>query len=440
MTQVKLPALNRRDFALSLATGASLLLNPNAAFALRPPSYGGHLRLSLPLGLRSLDPYDPTDLGAALFGPSLFEPLYQKTSSGLPYPTLAAQMPVKDGARVRIDLRPHLRLSSGAPLTAIDVAASLNRAKSAFSWLSELGEIGTRSSSPDVVWLSLPDVKRAALLLSSVKCAVTGKIYDKTRPVTSGALRVKSLDGVLRLERNPFAPRGGSYLEQVTIQSRTPLECLRDFEAHDSHLGYFGAGLHQLRRDVVPFTSGPTGLCLVLCGSSLKSLSQPGAMNESLRYLPDAPFSALGVERPRADVRPYRGQDFELLVSEEDPWMKAVAAELKGAWSTVSVKVSPISPNALRARQKAGNFDALLLPWATSGLSPEALMNDLFFLSGRKAPQGGRVLSVEESLRQLSIGLLGTFHARGALSQNVRTQGNLGYMDLSNATLHSVRP
>ncbi len=428
------PLLSRRQWLLSAAVGSTLSVCAEDGFGLPNVTYGGHLQISLPLGLRTIDPHDPTNLAGAILGSNLFETLYQSTDRGQLYPTLAAALPSLSGSRLRIELRPNLRLSSGKQLTATDVAWSLSRAKKFSSLLESLGDISASASHPRELWLSSKDVKRAATLLSSPLAAIMAKDTDLNRPLSTGALQVSSIGSGLVLTRNPFAPRGGSYLSRITVKTRSALECLRDFEARDSDLGYFGAGLHQMRRDATPYSCGPTGLCLVLCGKSLGSLSQPGAMNESLRYLPETPFKALGLERQRADVRPYRGQNFELLVCSEDPWMIAAAEELRAAWSTVTIKVSTAPRHVFETRRKAGTFDALLLPWATRALPPDVIMNDLFALGGRKAPRGGRVLGAEEALRQLSLGLLGTFHARGALDSTVKTRPGLGYLDLASAT------
>ncbi len=101
--------MKRRELLALLACGASFVL-PTSVSALRRANYGGRLRLSLPLSLYQLDPHAPANLACGLFGSSLFESLYAKTSLGRPYSTLAAKNPEDRGSYFQIELRPSLKI------------------------------------------------------------------------------------------------------------------------------------------------------------------------------------------------------------------------------------------------------------------------------------------------------------------------------------------
>src|SRR5207249_715711 len=81
-----------------------------------------------PWPVGAIDPHDQFDPGAALFGPSLFDPLFSLEASGDPYPTLAADAPTTQGAKTIVRLREGLVTAKGKKLDAKDLLFSLDRA------------------------------------------------------------------------------------------------------------------------------------------------------------------------------------------------------------------------------------------------------------------------------------------------------------------------
>lgn len=403
--------MNRRDAVSILSLFA--FAAPDLASAKSRPAYGGRLRLTLPLDLASIDPHDSASLTSALLGPSLFEPLYGLTSAGRPYPTLATDLPEPISGGVRLRLRPGLTFSDGNGLDAKRAAISLVRSRSRHPPMRDWGAI--RSHGRDTLTIASTDPKTAARVLSHLGTAIVPEKFSPARPLGCGALLVRTSGRSLVLERNPRAPRGGSYIEQVSIQSGDLRTCLRNFEARISDLGFLGAGLHQPRKDVRAFRLSGVGLALLRPGRNLSSFARPGALNAALGRLPSDGLSSLGVSRPSEGVARWPGPALEILVSSEQSWLEGIARQLQSAWNgsqrPVTVRALPTSD--LNARMTSGNYDAALTFLSTSDLLPRQISEELFRLDGKLPPRAGRTLTPFEAARQLNLGVIGELVPRG---------------------------
>jgi hypothetical protein len=145
-------------------------------------------------------------------------------------------------------------------------------------------------------------------------------------------------------------------------------------------------------------------------------------MNEALSRLPSAPFAALGLSRTRHTTTRFTGPSFELLVPAEEPWLRALAEEVKNAWHDASrpIDVRPTPASQLKSRITSGNFDAALSFLATGDSSPTEVSRELFRWDGKVAPRGGRSLTPTEAARQLRLGVIGELYAAGYLANKVR--------------------
>ncbi len=424
---------SRRAFFATWGALSAVLALPHTAAAKRRPNYSGSLRLHLPLNVTSIDPHDPHDLTTRLLGNALFETLYARSTTGTAYPTLAASLPRLEKGRCLVELRPGLSFASGTALDASQVVASLNRAKQFSPWLQDLGTVV--STGPRGIAFSQRDPRLLTRLLSSSRTSLLPKGFSPTAPDTCGAFRVEATGTTLHMKRNPRAPRGGSFLDEVWIESASVSDCLRAFEARRSDLGFLGAGLHRERRDVKRFAMKPVGLALLLPGGELRARTPVGTLHEMLARLPQAQLSALGVERPRHSPRRWNGGDADLVVPAEEPWLVALAEDMASALSTkghfISVKKTP--SRQIPILERSGAFDLMLRFFGTQGVSEEDTTRQLFRLDDKPAPRGGRTLSPLESGRQLSLGIVGAMTPRGALTRDVSHVTGPEMLTLENA-------
>ena len=124
--------MSRRPRARDLhraALALALLLAPAAGHAADLPTYGGELRVALPLPPRIPDPALARELQDQWLARALHEtPLRAGPQGGLEPGLLeAVPEPQGDGRTFRLTLREGLRFSDGAPLLARDLAAALAR-------------------------------------------------------------------------------------------------------------------------------------------------------------------------------------------------------------------------------------------------------------------------------------------------------------------------
>lgn len=413
--------VDRRTLLSLLVCAGTQTLSLSQARAARRARYGGSSELHLPLNLNRIDPHDPHDLATTLLGEALFETLYARGPNGSIYPTLASGLPTLSGNRTVVELRPQLKFSSGRSIDATEVTSALRRAAAYSPALTSLGGVDTVRGAP--LRLSFPqkDSKILGELLSNPRAAIVPSDFSPGAPDTSGAFQATQTGVTLKLVRNPLAPRGGAFLDEVIVKSATLSDCLRAFEAGRSDLGFLGAGLHRERQGISRFRLDPVGLALVVPGTRLRTQLAVGSLHEALARLPEGPFNALGVERPRHSARRWNGADSELLVPQDEPWLSALAEEVESAWSAKghAISVRRVPTTKLAQLRKSGQFDLMLQFLSTCGMAEADTTSHLFQLDGRAAPRGGRTLSPLEGCRQLSLGILGALTPSGAVSSRM---------------------
>ena len=133
-------SLSRRDLLRYGAGGTATLalagLLPRAGFpALRragsTPTHGGTLRFARSIAPTQLDPANSIIAGDVYTLDKIFEPLFITSPSGQLTPWLATGHAASADQKTHtFSLRPGVKFSDGTPLTAADVAFSINRARS----------------------------------------------------------------------------------------------------------------------------------------------------------------------------------------------------------------------------------------------------------------------------------------------------------------------
>lgn len=433
--------MKRRDLLQALGLGALASALPSEARAMKRTSYGGRVRLSLPVDVSRIDPHDCENLASSLFGPSLFEGLYGRTSQGIVFPTLAEDMPRLVAQEVEIRLRPGLQFSSAKDLRAKDVAHSIARSKEMSGALAALPTPRTVPHDPYRLRFSSNSPDEIARLLALPRAALVPHDFRPERPIGSGALSIQGVGPSLELVRNPLCPRGGAYLDSVSVVTHSPTACLRAFETRASDLGFLGSGLHQERKDSLAWKLPEMGKALLVPGKGLTSFARPGVLQNALDYLPFAPFHALGVEVQRHDGRRWSGPPFTLCVNKHEPWLGAIGDELTQTWSRpdTPIRVLALSQAELKEQRKSGEFGAQLLVFTTAGLPSTLTTQELFRLDGRPPPRGGRTITPEEAGRQLSLGVLGTLKPHGAIEPRLNDFISSGYFDLAETWVSSIK-
>jgi ABC-type transport system substrate-binding protein len=240
-------------FGLALGLGLALDVEPRVRFGVAPahgegrPRYGGNVEATLLGAPATFDPVASRSHAEVTVVGLVFDTLYRVNSSGTLQPHLAAAPPVLDEKQttVHIAIRRGIRMHDGSELTAQDVAASLDRARTQARWL--LAPVLAVKSDGDAVELSLrAPVAELMTLLSLPQLAITkaGRAPGD-RPIGTGPYSIDTVDRqrrrlVLREFGDHFA--GRPYIDQLTLTwYDTPDGEARRFETGKSHVSARGA-------------------------------------------------------------------------------------------------------------------------------------------------------------------------------------------------------
>lgn len=391
-------------------------LEPGTSWAKSRPIHGGRLVSSLPLDLSEIDPHDPESLTASLLGLSLFEALYARTTGGSVYPTLAAQLPFLRNSRAIVTLRRKMRFSDGSPIDASAVRQSLIRSRR-HALDGHVFPIPSINSDGELAFDGV-EASTLAERLCQLSHAVLPPRFVPTSIVTSGAFRSDAQDEKsLVLSHNPLCPRGGSFLDELSLRSQPVATTLRDFESRASDLALLGRGLHAPRPDSRPFELQDIALVVVLASETLRAELRPGALQDLADGLPRGPLEALCVYGERSVRRHWFAAPTDLWVVESDPWMVALAETMARSWSArgAEVRVRPTSRREWRRRRTTSSFGLALTVLRTEA-GTEAVTRRLFFLD-EKLPPRSFAQSPAQAARQLHSAVVGLVRPRGGLAR-----------------------
>ena len=249
----------RRNFLFTLGgIVVATAFSPGAAALGRTP-LGGRLIFRVPWPTNRIDPHDLKDPTAALFGHAIADPIYAFDTAGVPYPSLAAGMPIREEAQTIVRLREGLRSSRGASLDAHDLVASIERARlrGAAAVLVSVPKPVVHRREPLAAVFGATDPAQLARALASPVVALLPRRYDPTRPDGTGAFAANVVGGRLVLTRNLFAARGAAFLDAIEVSPAEDLKAsLRAFEAEQDDLGWLGLGFHSPRASATRFDLG----------------------------------------------------------------------------------------------------------------------------------------------------------------------------------------
>jgi len=154
---------------LTQRRGVAILAGLALAACGKAPGPDRELRVAVPYDLSSFDPHAKNGVGAYEVLSAVYEPLVTLDRSMRPVPALAVSWETPDPLTWVFRLRPGVRFHDGSPLSAEDVAASLQRLLTderleMRSYLSGVAEVTARGADTVVVRTLRPNAQLASRL------------------------------------------------------------------------------------------------------------------------------------------------------------------------------------------------------------------------------------------------------------------------------------
>ena len=246
-----------RLFALTALLGTSALLATQAARA--EPVRGGTLNYVLDRESATILPINTTQYAAMVVGPKIFDGLLAYEKDFTPIPQLATAWEVApDFLQYRFTIREGVRWHDGKPLTADDVAFSLQRLKEFHprgrSTFGNVTSIETPDAQTVVLRLSRPAPYLLTALAASESPIIPRHVFESIAGnenpphealIGSGPFRFREWvrGGHIILGRNDeYWQQGKPYLDQIIVHI-VPDAAARTagFEAGKFDLGFDGA-------------------------------------------------------------------------------------------------------------------------------------------------------------------------------------------------------
>lgn len=396
----------------------------SAALALGRTPHGGKLQLKLPWPLETLDPHAIDDAAAALFGPAIADPLFGLDAQGLPYPTLADELPTRTAQGARVRLRPYLKSARGKPLDARDLLFSWRRAaKGAAAGL--LGAFAEPFHDPDDgLALVVPHAEPLAVAtaLANPTTALLPRGFSRIQPDGTGAFVARVSRTELVLDRNVNAARGAAFLAQIVITQAADLaEALRAFEASEVDVGWLGNGLHRPRPGAVPFSGPHFGWVVLHSGKKAGTWGAPGVAQRLLNGIAPARLEHLGLAGlPSPTGTPtWGGPPSDLLYASDAPHLAQIARSLAAILTAPGHELTAVGrPGPEIERRRISGDHVLLIDFVRRiGEGPRpALLSLLAAVDpelARRPPQLG-ALDARTVAQTLPLGVVGELHVRGA--------------------------
>ncbi len=344
---------------------------------------------------RTLDPIDCPDGMQQVAASLLYEGLFRLDGRFEPQPSLCVSYTHDETAsRYTFDLRPGVQFSDGSPLTAREVKASLDRARTSDRYRSRLSGISSVSASGDSLTVSLSRPNTALAALLDVPIVKPGSQYD-TAPVGTGPYFYAEEETGAYLIANQSWWKGESQpVDRIAlVDAPDDAAMLYRFSSHEVQLitadltgvlavsttgsvgcvdtdttvmQYVGCNTARapldspaLRRALSAGINRANVAGVYLSGHgraaafpvSPASPLYPSALEEA--YSPDG-FSAALTESGYVSETP-----LTLLVNEENGFKKAIAGYLAESWTAggVAVEVRALPWEDYAAALAAGDFD-----------------------------------------------------------------------------------
>jgi peptide/nickel transport system substrate-binding protein len=207
--------------------------------------------------------------------------------------------------------------------------------------------------------------KRLAEALTSPLCAIVPRSFNPEAPEGTGAFRARLAPRRLVLSRNPWAPRGGSYLDEVSVETAPDLaEALRQFEAAEVDVGWLGRGLHRPRAGSILIDAGDVGWIVLHSGRSAGRWGAPGAAAQLASGIENSALERFGLGRVqhRSASQGYAGPPCELLARDDSSFLLELGRSLTALLSRPGheITLSPAPPSVVQSRKRAGDYGFLL--------------------------------------------------------------------------------
>ena len=216
------------------------------AFAETRPRYGGELTGTLFGEPASLDPIAARGHAELAVIGLIFDTLYRVGPDGSLVPHVAAALPIIDGGKARIPIRPGIRFHDGSALGVVDVVATLARVKAsvAAGWL--LAGVDAIAVDGDTVVLELHNGGRdLAAILAAPQLAITprGAAPRKDAAIGSGPFKLVARKKD-RIELEAFDDHfaGRPYVDRLALRWFTTADGeAKLYETGGSHWSMRGA-------------------------------------------------------------------------------------------------------------------------------------------------------------------------------------------------------
>jgi peptide/nickel transport system substrate-binding protein len=409
---------SRRAFCLSC------LLAP-AAHALGRAPVGGELRMVVPFRLRRLDPHALDDPVAALFAAAIADPLFAVDGLGRTYPALAAALPEPTPGGASVKLRPGLVSARGSPIGALDVIASVERARArgARALLADVKRPRRHRSDPLALEFSGAAPAALAQALASPLAAVVPHNFSPTDPDGTGAFAARFAEGALLLTRNDNGARGPAFLEQITVGTVSDLaDALRAFEAGSVDVGWLGSGLYRPRRGALPFRGAHYGWAILRVGKTAGRWGAPGLAQQLLDSIDPSRFAHLGLEEPgpaRRSAVQWGGGPTTIHVLEDAPQLVLIARTLADALGRPGNELTVVvEPYAEIERRRASRDFSMLVDFVRT-LGPKGPMTQQALLAAQdpelaKKPPRLPSFDARSVTSTLTLGVIGELWVTGA--------------------------
>ncbi len=379
-----------------------------------------------------IDPHSLSDMGAALFGPALFDTLYRIGASGYE-PALAEKEPTQHGNKWRVQLREGILTAAGRPIRGREVVSSVERARSkgAAGWLASVGR-ARAVSELEVEFVAGDDQKLMAALSSPIVAIIPGE-FRPDFPDGTGPFRVSLAREQATFRRNPNAAMGPAFLEEMRVRGCAEVsDSLRAFESGKDDLGWLGTGLYESRKGAKLVDAGALGWVLLATGKEAGSWDTPGAaqsLADAISYGSMAHLK-LGPAWAESGAERWQGPPCELIVVDDCPWLIETAKTLSALVGTPGHEVTtkPVSPQEFAMRRKSRQF-VLALDVARSFAATS--FGAYAALAAASDPSNAATMSKRPPLgvrdarshgRQFRVGVVGEVRAEFGRTGNLRIE------------------
>lgn len=386
--------------------------------------YTGRLRLTIPWPIATLDPAAISDGFSALFAGAVFEPVFALDAAGNPYPTLAEALPSKAGEGCRVTLRPGLKTAAGRALAAVDLLATLTRARSrgATGLLGELEQPSVDAKHPLSLLFPRSSTDLVARTLASPLLALVPRNFSPLAPDGCGAFKVELGRGRALFTRNLNAARGPSFLDAIEVASVNDLaDLLRGFEAGETDVGWFGSGLYRAVKDAVSIETPRYAFAALMAGKAAGAWAAPGILQPLLDAVPAQQLSHLGIRGlPATPVgsATWNGPATTIAVLSGAPQLVAIARALAATCSAPGHELTVVEKSAeeLSALQSSRQFGLLVDCVRAPSTAPRdiemALRTAASPEAAKRAPRT-QPAAPRELARQLPLGIIGELSVWG---------------------------